>query len=93
MTPAQELAAKLASDDSQQGDDASNPSGVICRLLSARRAVGLRRGVVAKHLGLFQGTLSKIESGHRFPSLRDAIKLAHFFGKPVEELWEFPEKA
>ena len=52
-----------------------------------RTARNLRQEDLAKALRVSRQTVNAIETGRYLPSLPLAIALAHFFGKPVEELF------
>ncbi len=52
-----------------------------------RSAKGLRQEDLANALKVSRQTINAIETGRYLPSLPLAIELAHFFGKPVEELF------
>jgi putative transcriptional regulator len=56
------------------------------RLISLRKAKGLTQEQVAKLVGLKRASYAQIERG-RVPSFKYALRLAHIFGVPVEEIF------
>ena len=52
---------------------------------------GLSQESLAKHVGVTRQTIISIEKGHFVPSTLLALKLARFFGKPVEEIFQIEE--
>ena len=60
----------------------------ICQALKrARKARGLTQRQVADALGIWQGTVSYIETGQQDPSLRVLLALADLYEMPLT-LWE-----
>ena len=53
------------------------------RLLAARVKVGLTQGEAARHLGVPQSRLSRMESGERRIDVIELAELARLYGKPV----------
>jgi putative transcriptional regulator len=53
-----------------------------------RGARGLSQQELATAMDVSRQTIISIEKGRYTPSLRLAIALARFFGKPVEELFD-----
>ncbi|MBF7054097.1 helix-turn-helix transcriptional regulator [Halomonas sp. KAO] len=53
-----------------------------------REAQGLTQADLADTLGVSRNTINSIEVGRYVPSLPLALKLARFFGKPVEEVFD-----
>ena len=47
---------------------------------------------LAKAVGVRRETIVNLESGKYNPSLRLAMDIAKFFGKPVEEVFRFEEE-
>ena len=47
---------------------------------------------LASHIGVTRKTINTIETGKFVPSTILAIKMARFFGIPVEELFKLTEK-
>ena len=52
-----------------------------------RKEKGLRRDVVAKDLGITLSYYGMLETSTRKPSLPIAIKIAKYYGKPVEQIF------
>ncbi len=59
------------------------------RLKDMRKSRNLTVKEVAKAIGITQPALTRIENGHRNPSMNVAFKLANFFGVSIEDL--FPQ--
>ena len=59
------------------------------RLKDMRKARNLTVNEVAKAIGITQPALTRIENGHRNPSLHVAFRLANFFNVSLEDL--FPQ--
>lgn len=53
-----------------------------------RKAQGLTQADLAEAMGVSRNTINSIEVGRYVPSLPLAIRLARFFGKPVEEVFD-----
>ncbi|MBA2781084.1 helix-turn-helix transcriptional regulator [Billgrantia kenyensis] len=53
-----------------------------------RKAQGLTQADLAEAMGVSRNTINSIEVGRYVPSLALAIRLARFFGKPVEEVFD-----
>ena len=88
MTPAEKLAAKLRKNPHVAPLAADRAA--ICHLVEARNQLGLTQADVAKAVGISVGYICYMENGLRLPTLLLAVKLARFYGKKVEELWELP---
>lgn len=58
------------------------------RVRELREAEGLSQGALAEELGVSRQTINSIEVGRYVPSLPLAIRLARFFGQPVEEVFD-----
>lgn len=92
MTPAEKLAAEKRGDYVKKPH---KPGGrrrpFECLLRLKRKEVGLTQKDVASKCGIHLCTLSEIERGAA-PALSVALKLAAFFGEPVEALWTAREE-
>jgi DNA-binding XRE family transcriptional regulator len=85
MTPAEQLAARESR--TQVGRSLRGHVKVWdCRLREIRTALGLTQTQVAVSCGSTSWAVSRIEDGCD-PSLKVALALAAFFGRPVAELW------
>ncbi|MGM0702928.1 helix-turn-helix transcriptional regulator [Billgrantia gudaonensis] len=58
------------------------------RIRELRKARGLTQADLAEVQGVSRNTINSIEVGRYVPSLPLALKLARFFGKPVEEVFD-----
>lgn len=67
------------------------PHEVLNSLRRARRAADLTQEELADRLGVTRQTIIAIENGRYLPSIGLALKLARFFGRPVEELFWLDE--
>lgn len=65
---------------------------VRCRISDIREDLGLSAYRLAQLIGhKQQSSVSRIENGHKFPSLETAFNLAHALGCSVEDLYETEE--
>ncbi|MFQ3786317.1 helix-turn-helix transcriptional regulator [Halomonas sp. A29] len=55
---------------------------------SLRKAQQLTQAELAEAMGVSRNTINSIEVGRYVPSLPLALRLARFFGKPVEEVFD-----
>ncbi|NPA76562.1 MAG: helix-turn-helix transcriptional regulator [Candidatus Diapherotrites archaeon] len=58
------------------------------RLRELRQELGITQEELAEALGVTRQTIIAIEKGKYDPSLRLAFKIAQFFGKRIEEIFE-----
>ncbi len=58
------------------------------RLKELRQERGITQEELAEALGVTRQTIIAIEKGKYDPSLRLAFKIARFFGKKIEEIFE-----
>lgn len=58
------------------------------RIRELRKARGLTQADLAEVQGVSRNTINSIEVGRYVPSLPLALKLARFFGKSVEEVFD-----
>ena len=58
------------------------------RLRELRQERGITQEELAEALGVTRQTIIAIEKGKYDPSLRLAFKIARFFGKKIEEIFE-----
>ncbi len=63
------------------------PPKYRCRILELRNALGLTQRDVAEGCGVEGPTIHEAEHGREL-TLAVALRIAAFFGKPVEEIWE-----
>ena len=61
------------------------------RLKVARAEMDLTQEDLAKRIGVSRQSINAIESGRYVPSTVLALKMAHVFGKPVEEVFMLDE--
>lgn len=57
-----------------------------------RTAKGLSQQALGKALGVSRQTVNAIEQGRYDPSLPLAIRMARFFGRPVEEVFHVDDE-
>jgi putative transcriptional regulator len=57
-----------------------------------RTGRGLSQGELAKALDVSRQTIISIEKGRYVPSLRLALALGRFFGRPIEEIFRDGEE-
>lgn len=53
---------------------------------------GIKKGWLAKQVGIAPGTLTKIVSGESLPTLPVALKIAEVLDTTVEDLWGHVKK-
>lgn len=89
-TPAEAAAAKKVKNPVTWGSRRAarrktiHPRNVLCAI---REGLGLTQRDVSSGSGVNNATVADAEAGFEV-SLTTAIKLAAFFGKPIEELWK-----
>jgi putative transcriptional regulator len=64
--------------------------GVASRLHVHRAERRMTQAQLAEALGVSRQTINSVETGRFEPSLTLALKMARFFGVPVESLFELP---
>ena len=57
------------------------------RLVEARAATGIPQSAVSLAIGLSLHSLGNIETGRSLPTVTVALRLAHFYGTTVEDLF------
>ena len=62
---------------------------IISRLRKQNR---ITQGHLANALGVSRQTISAIENGHYYPTLKLALKIAQFFKLPIEKIFTFKSK-
>ncbi len=65
--------------------------GVLTRLPEHRAESNFTQAGLATLVGVSRQTINSIETGRFEPSLSLALKLAHLFSVPVENLFSLPE--
>ena len=65
--------------------------GVLTRLPEHRAGSNFTQAGLATLVGVSRQTINSIETGRFEPSLSLALKLAHLFNVPVENLFSLPE--
>ncbi len=85
-TPAERLAAKKPWRRPSRNGVTLHKKVWYCGLREVREELKISMRDVAKAVGLSLTAYWQIEHGTD-PMLSNAVKLAAFFGKPVEELW------
>lgn len=61
------------------------------RIKELRWSRKIQQAELAKAVGVRRETIVNLESGKYNPSLKLAIDIAHYFGKPVEEVFTYVE--
>ncbi len=61
------------------------------RIEEIRRERDIRQEDFAKAMGVSRQTISSLENGRYNPSIMLAYKIAHYFGKSIEEVFIFEE--
>lgn len=69
-----------------------NDAKIVSRVRELRNAAGLTQEELAGKAGVTRVTINCLENGVYAPSLELALRLARFFGKPVEELFRLEER-
>ncbi len=65
---------------------------LITKIHELRRANKVSQAELAEAVGIRRETLSLLENGKYNPSLLLAMRIAQYFHKPVEEVFEFEEE-
>ena len=65
---------------------------LITKIHELRRSQKLSQGELAEAMGIRRETLSHLENGKYNPSLKLAMDIAKYFGKSVEEVFEFVDE-
>ena len=70
------------------------PTRVTNSLRALRFAHGqMTQAELATRIGVTRQTVIAIEQGRYSPSLEMAFQLAHVFGVPLEEVFQYPEES
>ncbi|WP_370972011.1 helix-turn-helix transcriptional regulator [Amycolatopsis sp. cg9] len=70
------------------------PTRVTNSLRALRFANGrMTQAELATRIGVTRQTVIAIEQGRYSPSLEVAFQLAHVFGVPLEEVFQYPEES
>lgn len=92
MTPAEQLSQIKAEKKRQRPRRSQSPlSGnrkcpLICHVAALRETLNISYRETADAVGISHATLYQIERGGS-PTLITALKLAAFFGRPIEQIW------
>ena len=62
------------------------------RIEEIRKQKGIRQDELAKMMGVSRQTISSLENGRYNPSIFLAYKIAHYFGKTIEDVFIFEEE-
>jgi DNA-binding XRE family transcriptional regulator len=92
QSPAEALAARLRLNGRPRVKSTGHRKrNVLISLVRERRlALELTESDVSQAIGIGRATLNQIESGCGI-RLETALKVARFFGRPVEQLWQLPD--
>jgi putative transcriptional regulator len=63
------------------------------RLEELRKRQGIGQEILADELQVSRQTISSLENGRYNPSILLAIKIARYFGLPVEEIFLYEEES
>jgi transcriptional regulator with XRE-family HTH domain len=85
------MANKIGADLSAQAETRADPKAIAARIKSIRRKKAITLERLARDTGLDRGYLSRIERGHKTPSIAALLKIAaamgvqmaHLFGEAV----------
>jgi putative transcriptional regulator len=61
------------------------------RLAECRAAKGVKKSQLAYYIGKSRGYVTRLERGDIRPSAEDMIRIARYFGKPVEYVFQLVE--
>lgn len=91
--PGKDSAARTNDDGVRTNDDAarSRDERVHNRLAVLRAARGVTRRKLAEELGIHYQTMGYLERGEYAPSLHLALRIARWFGVPVESVFSLDE--
>lgn len=91
--PGKDSAARTNDDGVRSKDSAarSRDERVHNRLAVLRAARGVTRRKLAEELGIHYQTMGYLERGEYAPSLHLALKIARWFGVPVESVFSLDE--
>jgi putative transcriptional regulator len=63
------------------------------RLAECRAAKGINKSQLAIRLKMSRAYVTRLERGDIQPSFESALRIAHYFGKPVEQIFQLVEEA
>lgn len=61
---------------------------VTNRLTECRNAKGIKKSQLAFYLKKSRGYVTRLEQGDIQPSIESALRIAQYFGKPVEHIFQ-----
>jgi putative transcriptional regulator len=62
------------------------------RLAECRAAKGIKKSQLAYYIGMSRGYVTRLERGDISPSAEAMMRIARYFGKPVEEIFQLVEE-
>lgn len=62
---------------------------LTCKVCEARADYGITQQQLADATGISVRTIISIEKGHQLPSLLSAMRIANFFSRSVDQLFEY----
>ena len=62
---------------------------LTCRVSEARADYGITQQQLADATGISVRTIISIEKGQRLPTLLSAMRIAHYFSRSVDQLFEY----
>jgi len=61
------------------------------KLAECRAAKGINKSQLAHRLGMSRAYVTRLERGDLHPSLEAAVRIARYFKRPVEEIFQLVE--
>lgn len=62
---------------------------LTCKVSEARADYGITQQQLADATGISVRTIISIEKGQRLPTLLSAMRIAHYFSRSVDQLFEY----
>ena len=62
---------------------------LTCKISEARADYGITQQQLADATGISVRTIISIEKGQRLPTLLSAMRIAHYFSRSVDQLFEY----
>ncbi len=62
------------------------------RLAECRAAKGIKKSQLAYYIGKSRGYVTRLEDGDISPSAEAMVRIARYFGKPVEDIFQLVEE-
>ena len=68
------------------------PTRVTNSIRAVREVQGMTQAELAKRIGVTRQTVIAIEQGKYSPTLELAFKIAHTFGVPLDDVFQYPDE-